>query len=270
MKNKFAALHDEVVNQEGMEEPCPTWPIFLRAITETAEEVVPRKMKVNKEWMTEEIMKRIDKRRNEKRDSDRYRELNKGVGIKCREEREKWWNERCAEIESRPPTAHTQIKTLKRKTCSGFGYLKAKNGNFLMEEDDILQRWSEYIGDLFHDTRGKQPVIHKNIDGPPILESEICAAIKKAKLRKAPGPDVVNTEMLKVLVTDIANEICNKGEFPTDLSKSVFITLPKKTGAIECELHRTISLMSHVTKLILLVLLQRIRGALSPEMADVQ
>ena len=155
-------------------------------------------MKVkNKEWMTEEIMKMIDKRRNEKRNSDRYRELNKAVRIKCREEKEKWWNEQCAEIESRLSTAHTQIKTLKRKTCSSSGCLKAKNGNILMEKDDILQRWEEYTGDLFHDTRGEKPVIHKNIDGPPILESKIRAAIKKAKLRKAPGPDAVNTEMLK-------------------------------------------------------------------------
>ena len=181
MKNKFAALHDEAVNQEAMEEPSPIWPIFLRAITKTAEEVVPRKMKVkNKEWMTEEIMKMIDKRRNEKRNCDRYRELNKAVRIKCREE--KWWNERCAEIESCPFTAYTQTKTPKRKTCSSSGCLKAKNGNILMEKDDIQQRWEEYIGDLFHDMRGEKLVIHKNINGLPILESEIRAAIKKAKL----------------------------------------------------------------------------------------
>ena len=146
-----------------------------------------------------------------------------------------------------------------------------------MEKDDILPRWEEYIGDLFHETHVQKSVIHKNIDGAPILESEIRAVIKKAKLNEAPGPDAVHTEMLKVVdefgvkkVTDIANEIYNKAEFPTDLSKSVFITLPKKGGTIECELHRTISLMSHVTKLTLSVLLHRIRRAISPEIADVQ
>ncbi|GFO41248.1 craniofacial development protein 2 [Plakobranchus ocellatus] len=39
-----------------------------------------------------------------------------------------------------------------------------------------------------------------------------------------------------------------RGLIPTDLSKSIFIALPKKPGATECELHRTISLMSHITK----------------------
>ena len=54
----------------------------------------------------------------------------------------------------------------------------------LIEKNDILQRWEEYISDLFHDTRGEKPVIHKNINEPPILESEIRAAIKKAKQKR--------------------------------------------------------------------------------------
>ena len=49
-------------------------------------------------------------------------------------------------------------------------------------------------------------------------------------------------------LTIMANEIYDTGKIPQDLSKSIFIALPKKPGAIECELHRTISLMSHITK----------------------
>ena len=41
------------------------------------------------------------------------------------------------------------------------------------------------------------------------------------------------------------------GVFPEDLSKSIFIALPKTNGATECEIHRTISLMSHVTEIYL-------------------
>ena len=36
--------------------------------------------------------------------------------------------------------------------------------------------------------------------------------------------------------------------------------MPQKTGATKCEQYRTISLMSHQTKLIIRVLLKRIRG----------
>ena len=50
----------------------------------------------------------------------------------------------------------------------------------------------------------------------------------------------------------------------------IFIAIPKKPGASECELHRTISLMSVVTKISLKVLLMRMRSRLRPEINQVQ
>ena len=61
-------------------------------------------------------------------------------------------------------------------------------------------------------------------------------------------------------LTEIINKIYDDGKFPEDLSKSIFITLPKKHSAVDCEQHHTISLMSHVTKIILRVLLLRLRS----------
>ena len=42
-----------------------------------------------------------------------------------------------------------------------------------MEKDEILERWSEYIEELFDDERGQKPVIRKNIEGPRILKAEV-------------------------------------------------------------------------------------------------
>ncbi|GFN91009.1 endonuclease-reverse transcriptase [Plakobranchus ocellatus] len=55
-----------------------------------------------------------------------------------------------------------------------------------------------------------------------------------------------------------------------DLSKSIFIALPKKPGATECELHRTISLMSHITKILQKIIMLRIRIKIKPEIAEEQ
>ena len=68
-------------------------------------------------------------------------------------------------------------------------------------------------------------------------------------------------------ITEIANDMYNSGNTPEDLLKSIFIALPKKLGATECELHRTISLMSVVDllKLILRILMQRMRNKIRPE-----
>ena len=59
-------------------------------------------------------------------------------------------------------------------------------------------------------------------------------------------------------------------KIPQDLSKSIFIALPKKPGTIECEFHRTISLMSHITKVILRVIMMRARRCTKPEISQEQ
>ena len=60
------------------------------------------------------------------------------------------------------------------------------------------------------------------------------------------------------------------GKIPKDLAKSVFITLPKIPGTMDCELHRTISLMSHLTKVILRIIMARMRKSLRPEISQLQ
>ena len=57
-------------------------------------------------------------------------------------------------------------------------------------------------------------------------------------------------------MTDIINKIYDTCEIPVDLCRSIFIVLPKKPGAVECEQHRTISLISNTTKLILRIIME--------------
>jgi len=97
------------------------------------------------------------------------------------------------------------------------------------------------------------------------------------KTGKAAGPDGVTVEALSALgtwgldkITDLLNLIYDKGEIPDEMCKSVFIMLPKKPGATECGLHRIISLMSHLTKILLRVLIQRMRNKLRPEVSNSQ
>ena len=62
-----------------------------------------------------------------------------------------------------------------------------------------------------------------------------------------------------------------QGGFPSELNKSIFITLPKVNGATKCEKHRTISLiMSHITKLVLRIVINRIRGITLQEVSPEQ
>ena len=55
----------------------------------------------------------------------------------------------------------------------------------------------------------------------------------------------------------------SEGRFPELMYKSIFITTPKVK-------HRTISLMSHVTNLVLRVIMNRLRGRTLSEISEVQ
>ena len=91
------------------------------------------------------------------------------------------------------------------------------------------------------------------------------------------GPDNIPIEVFAVLedigidfLTKLLNSIYDSGKIPKDLAKSVFITLPKIPGTMDCELHRTISLMSHLTKVLLRIIMARMRKSLRPEMSQLQ
>ena len=105
-------------------------------------------------------------------------------------------------------------------------------------------------------------------NGSPIIHREVEVALIKLPMKKSPGPiDDITTEMLVaagenglIELTKLTNMIYDHRYFPKEMNKSIFITLPKVTGTAKCEKHRTISLMSHVTKLVLHVIMNRIRS----------
>ena len=98
----------------------------------------------------------------------------------------------------------------------------------LMEKEEALARWSEYVEELFRDDRGPKPVMKRNLEGPSILKEEVKAAIKKMKNGKATGPDNIPVEMIVSLddlgidmTTKLLNAIYDSGTIPEDLCKSV-------------------------------------------------
>ena len=258
--------------------------MFKEALVETAKETIPKKTKQSKnKWMTEEILRMMRRMQAiPQRNSGEYKQLHREIRKKCREAKEEWLKNECAEIEKGKETdtkaMHKRIKDLTgAKTCSLSGCIRSKDGTIITEKDDILERWTEYIEELFQDNRGGKPEIRKNIDGPNILQSEIRAAVSRMKGNKARGPDGIVIEIIEALddfgiekLTIMANEIYDTGKIPQDLSKSIFIALPKKPGTIECELHLTISLMSHITKVILRVIMMRVRRCTKPEISQEQ
>ena len=58
---------------------------------------------------------------------------------------------------------------------------------------------------------------------------------------------------------EICNRIWRTGEWPTPWTQSLIITLPKKGNLQLCQNYRTISLISHSSKVMLKVILNRLK-----------
>ena len=160
---------------------------------------------------------------------------------------------------------HCQIKevTGKKRGNGTTTCVEAKYGTIIMEKNKILDRWSEYIGELYDDDRGEMPVITTGSISP-ITYQEVEYSLKGMPMRKSPGPGDIVTEMPVAAcdmgiaeLTKLSNMMYIQGGFPSELNKSIFITLPKVNGATKCEKHRTISL---IIKLVLRIVINRIRG----------
>ena len=251
------------------------------SIQEAMEDIIPKKNRnKGKSWMTKEILDLMEVRRKTKHDKVEYKKLNKEIKKKCNEEKEKWINEQCKEIEQNQEKdskfMHSKINevTGRKRYCSSPGCIQALDGTMLMEKEEVLVRLSDMLKSFLEMTDDQKPVIKRNLEGPSILQEEVKVAIKKMKNGKAIGPDNIPVEMIVALddlgidmTTKLLNAIYDSGTIPEDLCKSVFIALPKGPGVTECELHRTISLMSHFTKILLRVLMQRMRKSIKPEIS---
>src|SRR5215469_6571721 len=111
--------------------------------------------------------------------------------------------------------------------------IKKKDGTVVMGKE-VMERWDEYISELFKDNWQENINIQYNGEGPPILKEEVEDAMNKMKFGKAIRNNGIALGMLKALgnfavkkLTIPANKIYESGELTRQMSKSVFITTPK-------------------------------------------
>lgn len=145
------------------------------------------------------------------------------------------------------------------------GRLVDTNGTIIVDKEKKMDTWKTYVADLFNDARSSHAPTNDSISGPFITKEEVWKAISNTKNGKAPGPDNIHSEFLKLLdedginwLTRIFNKIYKSGQIRMWL-KSIFVTPPKKSSAKQCSDYRTISLMSHLLKMFLKIIHQRIQ-----------
>ena len=197
--------------------------------------------------------------------------LKKGM----RKAKETWIEEQCQGIEenlqkNNRKKAYQLVKELTSSKQRRTTTIQDKAGKCLTEEQDVLKRWTEYCSELYtHTTTGN----HKMLDVPlptnnnsyPILREEVEAAVKSLNKGKSAEMDNISSELFQAggeAMIDILLIICDKtwqtGECPTPLTQSL-ITLPKKGNLQQCQNYRTISLISHPSKIMQRILPKRLK-----------
>ena len=267
-------------------------------LQQAVREVLPTSCKPNKPWITEHTLQLAKKKREMKQrrleSADRekeYRQHCNVVRTAARSDKEKWLQEKCRDIEklagdNRSREAYKLIKQINRSWKPKQSAIKDKNGKMLQEKKEVKKRWTEYCSGLYTDSGNSDTVIAEldQISPPPnddemhdILHEEVEAAVKRLKKNKSPGIDDITGEMIQAggdRVTDELHEICNQiwqeGRVPEEWAKSVIITIPKKGDLAECSNYRTIALLSHVGKVLMMVLLERLKAQMEPYLSEEQ
>ena len=122
---------------------------------------------------------------------------------------------------------------------------------------------------------GLQPAPEEDLR--PILREEVEIAVASLKKGKSVGVDNIPAELIQAggeTIIDVLTEICNRiwrtGEWSTPWTQSLIITLPKKGNLQLCQNYRTISLISHSSKVVLKVILNRLKPQAEEIIAEEQ
>ena len=189
---------------------------------------------------------------------------------------ETWIDNRCQEIDTslqrnNSKEAYNTVKELTATKQTKITTIQDKSGKILNDEEQVQKRWTEYCSELYTHVNTGNPKVtdaptpsNNSKDG--ILREEIASAFTTLKPGKSPGVDNIPAELIKAggeQMINMLHVICNKiwetGEWPTPWTQSLVITLPKKGNLQLCQNYRTISLISHPSKVMLRVILNRLK-----------
>ena len=146
-----------------------------------------------------------------------------------------------------------------------------RSGKCLTKERQILNRWTEYCSELYNYKANGDPSVLNctqtdTEDDHPIRRRKVEAAVQSLNIGKSAGVNNIPAELVQAGEEDVITTlktICNRiwqtGEWPTPWTQSLVITLPKKGNPQQCQNYRTISLISHPSKVILKIMLNRLK-----------
>ncbi|CAM4973194.1 unnamed protein product [Rotaria socialis] len=268
-----------------------------RAIEDALQATLTTTRRAKNPWISQQTLSLAEEKRKAKQiknastqNAQLYRDLCNKVKKSARQDKERWIQDECDEIEKGLNVGNTRltyslIKTLKKKFVPRMSAIKNEDGIMAQSKDKEKERWTQYCSGLYKDEGGGDEMVKElesifpsyEEDPQDILYTEVEQAIHTLKNNKSPGSDGITAEMIQAGGEQLIRQIhalCNKawhqGVIPKEWGKSILVPIPKKGDISECSNYRTISLIKHMSKILLAILLNRIKHHLDPYLADEQ
>ena len=278
VKNRFKEL--EKIDEPRT--PDELWQQLKKVTLGAAEATLQKNHCKRKNWISNDTFEWIKRKREVKtKSTEEYRNLRYEVQKRLRKDKQEELDTLCSELEENAKLGNSRLvfQTVKRLTGSFVPHTTAINdttGKKIVDPEKVNQRWKEYCEELYKEKDENVDIVIQEGEPPPLKE-EIRRAVMKSAMRKVPGPDNVAAELLRfggeMTVTklhEICAEVWRSGVWPEEWTQSTFIPLPKKGDPLQCENYRTIALVSHASKILLRVILERMQHKLEEEIAQEQ
>nr|KAG5692410.1 hypothetical protein BaRGS_032463 [Batillaria attramentaria] len=271
------------------------------AFRSTCREVLGKKTRQHKEWLTSDTWDLITERKrlkdliNHTDDQDHKRDLqaqywdvNRQVKRSARNDKRNFINDLTEEAETAAGQRNMKrlyeiTRTLSGKNNNPTRPVKDKNGQIITKEEDQRTRWAEHFKENAQQASTTSPTRHttgspatRHQHQPPYQDRDH-QSHQVLKSGKAAGPDGIPPEALKADIqtsTDMLHPLLRKiwesESVPQDWKKGHLVKLPKKGDLSSCSNWRGIMLLSIPGKVLTRIILERLKTALDKTLREEQ
>ncbi|KAI5741951.1 hypothetical protein M8J77_001464 [Diaphorina citri] len=279
---------NNVVEPERIIDVNEKWTIMKDSILKAANKTLgATKNPPRKPWIDGKIIELIEERRKHKNAKDiegkiRYKHWKNLVNRECKKAKEEWLKNLCEEIDTdlqkgKLEKAYSLIHKYFGKKKMMTNSIEDEHGRLLVNENDIVTRWKNYIETLYDDNNDLKDLEEEEESGPEITKDEFDRALNALKGKKACGKDQIPAELIKHLDEEMRNlmflfikEVYESGNVPQDFQESDMVIIPKKTKSRKCEDFRTLSILSHTSKILTGIVKKRIERKIEQNLHDDQ